>query len=115
MTDIHGSFTFMQVKSEMFDFPPAGLFPFYNCLSFRTLFWTANSRPPRASQGEGDHRFSLLQVTNHKVCADCELISLGASCFTLAMQNMSAVVYQHAYVQQKTARVDIFTQGSKFV
>lgn len=36
-------------------------------VSFRTLFWRANSRPPRASQGEGDHRFCLLQVTNHKV------------------------------------------------
>lgn len=37
ITDIHGSFTFMQVKSEMFDFPPAGLLPFYNGLSLSGL------------------------------------------------------------------------------
>lgn len=48
-------------------------------VSLRTLFWTASSHPPRASQSKGDNRFSPLQVTNYQIhWAGCEFISLGA-------------------------------------
>lgn len=108
ITDIHGSFTFMQVKSEMFDFPPAGLLPFLQrSVSFRTLFWTANSRPPRAPQGEGDHRFSLLQVTNHKVFP-CRLWVDQSWCQLLHSGHAKHVTYSrklHAWTFSRKDRI----------